>query len=577
MQFNSLRKDRVATAAHRQKLTIGDTLVTDLVRQGDEVATDSDDPDFWQFIHALNSSDWITAAYYLHGGQSKTLQRARTRRDSLLHSMTQRNLDPLYRAADRFHQDRSEWQDQLQQAYQFGKLPAYGPRVVDGKTAAVPYASRSDVAVHGRNLTRLIPVFQEYEKINQLYQKPGRTRTGAAIRFTQGHNWSFGHLLTDLLDEKDVPQQRRVLVNWDAHRDLSSPFGHLAGEMSLLMQWMQIDHDRLLWLIRHAKTPQELAEVTSMISIAGWILPLLYSRRLARGNRSEIVLVVPREAMDTSNEGYWPDYGTHSVEVGQTRFDHQQIDRLHQLIDQHESHHAAPYSGDQSDTDARFSVRQQLDAHQKNARLKSLQSFSFKSNLGTLHDAISEIVHEPHHVTVHIVDPDHPDSIQRHLAGAHIYLSVDVDFAGTTQLGGSYSTSNPSPHYPLNSTPQEESRHLQLIERFQDFYNRNAENIGGVSVANSPDYTAAEERRRPAAKIFDILTVGASGEQPSWLLGESNRLTPPQLQTHPARPLLISLAGILGISVTGALFWHYSRCSRIKNHRTDTDADSLGG
>ena len=79
MQFNSLRKDRVATAAHRKKLTIGDTLVTDLVRQGDEVATDSDDPDLWQFIHALNSSDWITAAYYLRGGQSQTLQRARTR------------------------------------------------------------------------------------------------------------------------------------------------------------------------------------------------------------------------------------------------------------------------------------------------------------------------------------------------------------------------------------------------------------------------------------------------------------------------------------------------------------------
>jgi len=575
MQFNSLQKDRVATAAHRQKLTIGDTLVTDFVRLENEVATETEDQDFWQFIHALNSSDWITAAYYLHGGQSQTLQRARTRPDSLLHSMAQRNLDPLYQAADRFHQDRSEWQDQLQQAYQFGKLPVYGPRVVDGKNTTVPYASRSDVIVHGRNLTRLIPVFQEHEKINQLYQKPGHTRTGAAIRFTQGHNWSFGHLLTDLLEEKNGPQQRRVLVNWDAHRDLSSPFGHLAGEMSLLMQWMQIDHDRLLRLIRNAKTPQELVEVTSMISIAGWILPLLYSQRLARENHSEIVLVVPREAMDTSNEGYWPDYGTHSIELGQTLFDHQQVDRLHQLIDQHESHHASPNSDDQSEADARHSVLQQLHANQKGVSLKSLQSFSSKSNLGTLHDALSEIVQEPHDVTVHIVNPDHPDSIQRHLVDAHIYLSVDVDFAGTTQLGGSYSTSNPSPHYPLNSTPQEESRHLQLIERFREFYDQNSENIRSVSVANSPDYTAAEERRRPAAKIFDILTVGASEDQPNWLLGESNRLTPPQLQTHPTRSLLISLAGILGISVTGALFWHYLRCGRIKNGRTDTNANSL--
>jgi len=575
MQFNSLQKDRVATAAHRQKLTIGDTLVTDFVRLENEVATETEDQDFWQFIHALNSSDWITAAYYLHGGQSQTLQRARTRPDSLLHSMAQRNLDPLYQAADRFHQDRSEWQDQLQQAYQFGKLPVYGPRVVDGKNTTVPYASRSDVIVHGRNLTRLIPVFQEHEKINQLYQKPGHTRTGAAIRFTQGHNWSFGHLLTDLLEEKNGPQQRRVLVNWDAHRDLSSPFGHLAGEMSLLMRWMQTDHDRLLRLIRNAKTPQELVEVTSMISIAGWILPLLYSQRLARENHSEIVLVVPREAMDTSNEGYWPDYGTHSIELGQTLFDHQQVDRLHQLIDQHESHHASPNSDDQSEADARHSVLQQLHANQKGVSLKSLQSFSSKSNLGTLHDALSEIVQEPHDVTVHIVNPDHPDSIQRHLVDAHIYLSVDVDFAGTTQLGGSYSTSNPSPHYPLNSTPQEESRHLQLIERFREFYDQNSENIRSVSVANSPDYTAAEERRRPAAKIFDILTVGASEDQPNWLLGESNRLTPPQLQTHPTRSLLISLAGILGISVTGALFWHYLRCGRIKNGRTDTNANSL--
>ena len=281
MSLYRFRRDRIARNAHAWKLTIGETLIEDLSRRKWNNATKRTDSIFFQFIHALNTSDWLRAAYILQSGKSVTLENARSSSNLLLASMVNQILEPLFYAADRFQRDRSEWQADLQQAYQFGTLPAYGPRIVDGQSVTSPYAARTEVVEHGRNLTRLIPTFQEYEKINQRYQKPAHTQTGAAIHFTQGHNWTFAHARKELLDKNIFSRERRrILVNWDAHRDLSSPFGHLSQEMSLLMQWMQIDRDRLLRLVRHAKTPEEIAEVTSMISIAGWILPLLYVQHL---------------------------------------------------------------------------------------------------------------------------------------------------------------------------------------------------------------------------------------------------------------------------------------------------------
>ena len=114
----------------------------------------------------------------------------------------------------------------------------------------------------------------------------------------------------------------------------------------------------------------------------------------------------------------------------------------------------------------------------------------------------------------------------------------------------------------------------QLIERFEAFFQRNSGTIKGVSVANSPDYTADEARRRPAARILEILTTGASEEQPDWVSAESSRSIPAPLQNHPSRHLLMSLAGILGISITAALIWHYSRCNQIKRDRLDTDTEA---
>lgn len=572
MQVNWLRKDRVALRAHQWKLTLGDTLIRDLSSSEWDISSATHDSDLWQLIHALNTSDWLTASYFLNAGNSNTLSLIRGARNTLFYWMATHNLDPLYRAADQFRRDRSEWQGQLQEAYQFGKLPAYGPSGGEESTVSSPYASRSGVVAHGRNLTRLIPIFQEYEKINQLYQKPGRTRTGAAIRFTQGHNWTYAHARKDLLDEFAFPpRQRRILVNWDAHRDLSSPFGHLSQEMSLLMQWMQMDHDRLLWLIRHAKTPEEITEVTSMISIAGWILPLLYSQHFAWDNISEIVLVVPREAMETSRKGYWPGYGSYTMHVGDAAIDHEEIDQLNHFLDQKQS--TTTTHGDlKQSLDLPSVFFEQLKKRQDNDELKSIQSVSAHPSLQTVRDELLDVVQNTQNIKVHVADPDDLDSIGRILNGADIYLSVDVDFSGTTHLGGWYSASNPTPHYPLNDTQEEELRHQQLIERFEEFYRRNAANIKGVSVANSPDYTAEEARRRPAAKIFKILTGGTSGKQPNWISGESNRIIPPQLQKHPSRHLLISLAGILGISITGALFWHYLRSNQIRNDLELTDA-----
>ncbi len=159
MQVDWLRKDRVAARAHEWNSTIGDSLINDLSRSGWDIPTAVNDPDLWQSIHALNTSDWLTASYFFNAENSPTLNRIRRARKTLFHWIATHRLNPLYRVADRFRQDRSEWQGQLQRAYQFGKLPAYGPSGGEGNTASSPYASKSEVIAHGRNLTRLIPTF----------------------------------------------------------------------------------------------------------------------------------------------------------------------------------------------------------------------------------------------------------------------------------------------------------------------------------------------------------------------------------------------------------------------------------
>ena len=575
MTLYRFRRDRIARNAHAWKLTIGETLIEDLSRRKWNNATERTDSIFFQFIHALNTSDWLTAAYILQSGGSITLEKARSSSNLLLAFMVKQSLEPLFYAADRFHRDRVEWQGDLQQAYQFGTLPVYGPRIVDGRSVTSSYADDADVVEHGRNLTRLIPTFQEYEKINQRYQKPAYTQTGATIHFTQGHNWTFAHARKELLDKNTFSrEQRRILVNWDAHRDLSSPFGHLSREMSLLMQWMQIDRDRLLRLVRHAKTPEEISEVTSMISIAGWILPLLYVQQFSDEYLSEIVLVVPREAMKTSREDYWPDYGSYTMDVGHAAIDDDEIDKIHQQLNQNLPSNASSESFTKSSSSLPSIFFEQIKTLQNNGAFKSIQSISSHPSFQTVSEEMSAILQNAHNVKVHIVDPDDPDTIDRILNGAELYLSVDVDFAGTNHLGGWYSDTNPVPHYPLNETPEEEARHKQLIERFEAFFRRNSGTIKGVSVANSPDYTADEARRRPAARILEILTTGATGEQPDWVSAESSRSIPDPLQNHPSRHLLMSLAGILGISITAALIWHYSRCNQIKRDRLDTDTEA---
>ena len=567
MQVNRVRNERIAQNAHLWNSTLGNTLIKDLSNRRWDLPTQSQDPEFWNFIHALNTSDWIAAAYFLFAGKSQILQRTCGTDGTLCFWMAKRYLDPLYQAADRFGQDRKEWQGQLQEAYQFGKLPADGPSVAEGESVAIPYVSKQGVVQHGRNLTRLIPIFQEYEKINQLYQRPGRTETGATIRFTQGHNWSYSHARVDLIDQNLFPEEgRRILINWDAHRDLSSPFRHLSEELAFLTKWMQIDKDRLLWLIRHGESREEIAEVSSMMSIAGWIIPLLYSRHFTHQEISETILVVPREAIETADNSYWPGYGTHTLGVGYAAIDFEEISELYQLLDQNKLHPASL----ESDRKPIMNFPDTLQKRLKNGEWKSLQSVSSAPQLQTISDEVSEIVQGIHNVKVHIMDPDYLDAIQKKIGNASVYLSVDVDFAGTTHLGGWYTASNPTPHYPLNRTEAEEMRHLQLINQFQHFYRVNAENIKAVSVANSPDYTAEEVRRRPAAKILEVLTANVSADQPDWLSGESNRVIPPQLQKHPARHLLVSLAGILGISITAALFWHYLRTKKNLDSRENT-------
>ncbi len=573
--------DLLARYAHASRLTLGDAILQDLQSKRGQskrgqskrdggTANQKADVHFQNFIHVLNMNDWLGAAYFLYAGDSQTLQRLVQEENRLLAHLGNNYLALLYAAAEHFDKDRNEWRGQLQEAYQFGTLPAYGPTVINGTPVKAPYIFKSGVAQHGRNLISLMPIFQEYEKINQLYQQPAKTTEGAPIRFTQGHNWSYSHARLDLSDPTLFPPNtKRVLMNWDAHRDLSPPFGHLSRELALVKGLIPHDTDRLLKLVQNASSKEEFVEVAGMMSIAGWILPLLHTKEFQYEDVSELIIVLPKEAQQTSKEDYWPPYGTHEMQIGHTAVDFEEIENFYDLLDALQPLAEMPGEAGEKGKRALKHLKKRLAAFGTMEGFEGVQSVSNDPRLRTVRQSVSCLVQEPRDIKVHIVDPDNLNAILEKIGTADIYLSVDVDYAGTVHLGGWQNVANSIPHYPLNNSPEEEARHLQLIECFETFYRKAAKQIKAVSIANSPDYTADESRRRPASKIMDILTQGTAQAQPGWISGAAGRIAPPRLMHHPFRGLLISVAGALGISLTAALFWHFLRT---KNLQRETEA-----
>lgn len=558
--------DPLARHAHAFQLTLGNAILQELQTKNIRIPQNKkEDPQFSNFIHALNTNDWLAAAYFLSTGESSTLQRLLKQENTLLAHLGKRHLTVLFQAAESFYQDRDAWRGQLQEAYLFGTLPAYGPTVVDGNPVNAPYIFKAGVAKHGRNLTSLIPVFHEYEKINQLYHKPATSTEGAPIRFTQGHNWSYCHARMDLADPKVFhPKKKRVLMNWDAHRDLSPPFRHLSQELAILSDLIPYNNERLLKLIRNADTKQELVEVSAMISIAGWILPLLHSRKFEHEDVSELIIVLPQEAQQTSQKNYWPPYGTHIMQIGHSVADSDEIEKIYNELDRLEPLVELPGPEGENGKRALQRVQNRLATLAQSDGFKAIQSTSEDSRLRTVRQSVSGLVQDTRKIKVHLVDPDNLSGIFKKIGNADIYLSVDVDFSGTAHLGGWYNEVNPIPHYPLNNNSDEEARHVELIQRFESFYQQAAKQIKGVSIANSPDYTADESRRRPASKIMEILTKNVSQDQPDWISGEAHRIVPPKLENHPLHNFLIPAAAALGISLTTALFWHYNRTQKLQ-------------
>ena len=565
-------RDRLVQQARAAKRTLGETIRAGMPKAA--IPDPQDAPDgvvFHNFLHAVDSSDWLGAAYFLFAGDSPTLQHFVAQQDTSIGWLGNQYLRPLFEAAEHFDRDREQWQGQLKQAFHFGKLPAYGPAVIDGNVVDAPYARKNGVAAQGRKLAELIAIFQEYERINQQYQPPAWTADGAPIRFTQGHNWSYLHARTDLGNpERFRPAQRRVLMNWDAHRDLASPLSHLRGALSLVRSLIPHDEQRLLRLLHQSGSRQELVELSGMISIAGWILPLLHGRAFEQEGVSELVLVVPPEAQATSGEDYWPPYGTHEIEVGHLAVGGELLDGIYASLDALRllrdlpTDPASPNAETEKIRYLRQDLERRIDPLVDFQGFAGIHSVSKEVRLQTVEAPLDRLVQGRRKVLVHIVDPDDTRAILQRVRGSEIYLSIDVDYTGSIQLGGWYSENNSNPHYPLNKTPVEEARHRQLLDRFASFYQQAAQQIKAISVANSPDYTADETRRRPAAHVLNTLTHNVSREQPNWVAGESRRVVPPRLAEHSQRTALLSLAGLLGVSATTALLWHYRRKKKIK-------------
>ena len=466
---------------------------------------------YWQrFLHALDMSNWIEAAAFLAdvSFQAKITDLAAATPVSNLIQALRR----LQIAWDYLLSTRSFWDEKYFVAYAFGKMPA----LATSNIAQSPLPDYDPIAEsHASVIHGMAPLFHALEVLNQRFQNPGKTASGAQIRFTQGHNFSYAHTSHTLLHDELIPVgKRKLLINWDAHADLSEPFDN-----------PRIPLEDSFNRLQAAATFSERVVVSSSMSIAGWILPLIYEGLLnSSSDVSEIIWVVPKESQLTS-KNYMEPYGEYSFVVGDWE--------LPPTIEEVEKSSTSKVGT--------WNVPGSVE----------IRRFSDKETLRSVNSR--DIINNQRQCKLHIVDPDNVPRLIELIDGSDFVLSIDADFAGTREPGLS-PRRGILPHYPLTGGKEETARHGQLIGQLAEFVRQTGQQIRSVSIANSPNFTVNEGTRRPVAKILQIVTGENSISQPGWITNEINR-TPPR-ETAGGSDILSTLlvaGGISGLTMFASL------------------------
>ncbi|MDC0936447.1 hypothetical protein OAS39_09175 [Pirellulales bacterium] len=498
-------------ALQRQGATIGRAVVQ-LARSPGRPAAKSDSMhlEWAHFSHALDMSNWLEAAQHL-GNPAFDATVSSTTRDTDISGL----IDALRRlrsAWDYLLATRGEWEKTHFIAYALGKMPALS--APNSEVSAIPDYD-VEAEAHATAIHEMAPLFHALEIFNQRFQLSGQTKRKAPVRCTQGHNFSYAHLAEDLRNRQLFPEgQPKILVNWDAHADLSGPFEN-----------PRVPTESPFQSLMGASRFGERVVVASSMSIAGWILPLMYQGVFESSNQKATVFwVVPREAQQTSKH-YMESYGEYEFFVGDW---------------------PVPQSADEMKQQSTTSLGDWNVPGSTEIRKYSAQS-SLRSVVAP------ELLKNQRKCTLHIVDPDDLASWSDLLSEAQIALSIDADFAGTREPGLS-PRKGFLPHYPLTGSKQEKARHEELIARLEQFVTQYAEQIGAVSIANSPNFTVGEATRKPVAKILEILVGDRIAAQPDWVGGEIAREAPNSSGADSdLLNLALSAGGATGLALTASL------------------------
>jgi hypothetical protein len=514
----------LVAAIQQQQRTVGQSLGRILADVNYSQRPRNEKPSEWQpFLHALDMSNWIEAAILLSDlrfqGNLKDFA-AGTPASHLI-----RALRRLRIAWEYLLSTRSEWEEAYFIAYAFGKMPALAT-----PTSTQPALPDYDLTAehHAAAIRELAPLFHASEILNQRFQNPGRTKFDAHIRFTQGHNFSYAHTSDALFRSNSFSDNgRKILVNWDAHADLSEPFDN--PRMPL---------DEPFTLLQDASTFPQRVVISGSMSIAGWILPLIYQGLLSSPDGdSHVVWVVPKESQLTSNN-YMEPYGKYSFVVGDWK-----LPQTLEEIEEYSTTTVGPWNVPGSIEIRRYS------------HISTLKSVSSR-----------EILRNQQHCNLHIVDPDDLPRLIDLLEGAEVALSIDADFAGTREPGLS-PRKGYLPHYPLVEGKDAKARHEQLLEQLAEFVGLAGRQIRSVSIANSPNFTVAEETRKPIARILQILTGDSSATQPSWISNEVTRVAPsaPWADSHLLSSTL-AIGGLSGLGIVASLLTRdWQRLRRVRS------------
>lgn len=494
----------------KEKKMLGDFLKLLIEEQGIKISKKDSEYLAWKsFLQALNISDWTEAAMVLYNSNLYSLIEGSSRHTFV--SVVFYQLKVTQDAINFVNHDEEAQKYKVFIAYKFGAFPAIGTAPFTIKKGSELFEKIAD---YDEKLKAAEKIFRKFEVINSINQKPAHSSEGAPIRIAQGHNMSYAHARNDLTNPKIFkPGRRRILVNWDAHADMRTPFEIFKISLKQL---------------KEAKTSEKIIELASFMSIAGWILPLFYHGFLSHEQGPmEMIWVIPKEAQNYLTK---KEKGSIYADI---------VWELH------------------------------YDAQTETLDIKNAMSLEdFEKNRDAQNSDTKKFI-------VHIMDPDDINAITKVIGDAEVFLSVDADYSGTTVMGADFfyplavtvlGQPDECPYYPLNQTLAEEARHEQLIGRLGDFYVRCKDQIKSASIVYSPNFTADEERRRPIAKILRKLIGNSIRKQPEWVKDEFERIPPPE-KRHFLKLILdfVGKGTMVGIGLlAGGLMWHYRRALKVK-------------